>query len=57
MERNWSQQELADSANLAKTTIQRIENARFTVSLDVLISLSDALQIPLKDLVDFPIDG
>lgn len=55
-ERNWSQQELADTANLAKTTIQRIENAKFIVSLDVLISISEALQIPLKVLVDFPIN-
>ncbi|MGV3504655.1 MAG: helix-turn-helix domain-containing protein [Adhaeribacter sp.] len=56
MERNWSQQELADTANLAKTTVQRIENARFIVSLDVLISLSEALQIPLRELVDFPME-
>ncbi|RNI28847.1 XRE family transcriptional regulator [Rufibacter latericius] len=56
MERDWSQQELADSANIAKTTVQRIENAKFTVSLDVLISLSEALQIPLRELVDYPGD-
>jgi DNA-binding XRE family transcriptional regulator len=53
-ERKWSQQELADMANLAKTTVQRIENAKFTVSLDVLFSLSDAFQISLKEMMDFP---
>jgi DNA-binding XRE family transcriptional regulator len=48
-----SQQELADSAELSKITIQRIENAKYSVTLDTLISISDALQIPLKRLVDF----
>lgn len=48
-----SQQELADSAELAKITIQRIENAKYSVTLDSLISLSGALSIPLKKLVDF----
>ncbi|RDC58701.1 helix-turn-helix domain-containing protein [Adhaeribacter pallidiroseus] len=53
-ERGYSQQALADEANLAKQTIYRIEKAQFTVTLDVLVSLSEALQMPLKELVDFP---
>ena len=48
-----SQQELADNAELSKITIQRIENAKYSVTLDTLISIADALQIPLKKLVDF----
>jgi len=52
-ERDLSQQNLADIADVAKITIQRIENAKFTVTLDVMVSLSKALKIPLKDLVDF----
>ena len=52
-ERGLSQQALADQANIAKTSIQRIENANYIVSLDVLISISHALEIPLKELVDF----
>jgi hypothetical protein len=38
---------------LAKITIQRIENAKFAVTLDVLISLSRALEMPLSELLDF----
>lgn len=48
-----SQQELADTAEISKITIQRIENAKYSVTLDTLISIASALQIPLKKLVDF----
>lgn len=48
-----SQQELADTAELSKITIQRIENAKYSVTLDTLISISEALQIPLKKLIDY----
>ncbi len=52
-ERDFSQQKLADIADVAKITIQRIENAKFTVTLDVMVSLAKALKIPLKELVNF----
>lgn len=48
-----SQQELADRADVAKITVQRIENAKYTVTLDVLISLAIALEISLSDLINF----
>ena len=48
-----SQQQLADTAYIAKITIQRIENAKYSATLDMLVTLSTALEIPLKDLVDF----
>ena len=48
-----SQQELADNAELSKITIQRIENAKYSVTLDTLISIAEALNIPLKKLLDF----
>lgn len=48
-----SQQQLADAAEISKLTIQRIENAKYSVTIDTLISISDALEIPLKKLVDF----
>ena len=51
--KDLSQQELADIADVAKITVQRIENAKFTVTLDVLISLSNAMEISLKDMFDF----
>jgi transcriptional regulator with XRE-family HTH domain len=52
---NLSQQELADLADLAKITIQRIENAKFSVTFDVLISLARALNLPVKELTDVTI--
>ena len=52
-EKEYSQQQLADIADLAKITIQRIENAKYSATLDVLVSIAKALKIPLKELADF----
>jgi transcriptional regulator with XRE-family HTH domain len=51
--RGWSQQALADEADVSKPTIYRIETARFSVTLDVLVSLAQALEVPLAELVSF----
>ena len=51
--KNLSQQELADISNLSKITIQRIENSKFRVTLDTLISISNALEISLSELVNY----
>jgi len=48
-----SQQELADTAYMAKTTIQRIENAKYATTLDTLITLAKALEISLGEFMDF----
>ncbi|MCX6199415.1 MAG: helix-turn-helix transcriptional regulator [Bacteroidetes bacterium] len=48
-----SQQELADLADVAKITIQRIENGKYSATIDVLISIARALKIPLSDLINF----
>ncbi len=53
-ERGMSQQELADYADVAKMTVHRIETAQFSATLDVLLSLTKALQLPLSELVKFP---
>jgi len=53
--KDLSQQQLADLADVAKITVQRIENAKFTATLDVLVSLSDAMKVPLKEMLDFNI--
>ncbi|GAB3637910.1 helix-turn-helix transcriptional regulator [Hymenobacter arcticus] len=49
--RGWSQQVLADEADISKPTIYRIETARYSVTLDVLVSLARALEISLAELV------
>lgn len=51
--RGWSQQALADYADVAKLTVQRIEHAKGAPTLDVLVSLAQALQLPLRELMDF----
>lgn len=51
--KNFSQQELADLADVAKITIQRIENGKYSATIDVLISIARALKISLSDLLAF----
>jgi transcriptional regulator with XRE-family HTH domain len=53
--KDLSQQELANLADLAKITIQRIENAKYSVTIDTLISLAQGLNLPLRELTDFTI--
>ena len=48
-----SQQDLADTAEIAKITIQRIENAKYSATLDKLITISKALDLSLLELTDF----
>lgn len=50
-ERGLSQKELGDMANVAKITIQRIENAKYAVTLDVLFSIAIAIEMSVSDLV------
>jgi len=52
-QRGWSQQELADRANITKKTVYRIETARASPTLDMLICLAEGLEITLRDLVSF----
>lgn len=52
-ERNLSQQELADLTDMAKTSIQRFENAKMSATIDTLVSISKALDIPMRELMDF----
>ena len=51
--RGWSQQAPADYADVAKLTVQRIEHAKGAPTLDVLVSLARALQLPIRELMDF----
>lgn len=53
-EKGYSQQKLADIANMEQSTIRRIELAQHNPTLDVLISISQALGMEVRDLVDDP---
>lgn len=54
-EKKLSQQKLADMANIHKSTIHSIENARYCVTLDVLVSIAIALEVPITRITDFKI--
>ena len=53
-QRGYSQQKLADIANVEQSTIKRIELVQLAPTLDMLISLSRALDLEVRDLVDDP---
>jgi transcriptional regulator with XRE-family HTH domain len=38
---------------VSKPTVYRIEKARYSVTLDVLVALAQALEIPLAEMVSF----
>jgi DNA-binding XRE family transcriptional regulator len=48
-----SQQQLANEADRPKITIQRIENGKYSPTLDVVISIARGLKVPLKELMDY----
>lgn len=52
-DRNLSQEELANYANVPISQIGRIERGEGNPTLSTLFSLSQALNIGLKDLIDF----
>ncbi|SMB80332.1 transcriptional regulator, XRE family [Hymenobacter roseosalivarius DSM 11622] len=51
--RGWSQQVLADVADVTKKTIYRLETGQTSPTLDVLVCLAEGLEMPLRELVDF----
>ena len=53
-QRQMSQQELADYADVSKMTVHRIETAQFSATLDVLLSLAKALQVPWTEFMTCP---
>ena len=52
-ERLLSQLDLAIICDYEKTTISRIENGRSNVTLKTLLTLANALEVDIKDLLDW----
>ena len=48
--------QLAEKVNISRTHISNIEapNSYSAVSLETLFDIADALEVPVKDLFDFP---
>ena len=51
--KNISQQELAALCNFEKSNMSRIESGRTNLTLKSLLTISEALNIQIKQLVDF----
>lgn len=47
----WSQLELANRAGLDRKTVNRIENGRFSPSVDTLLAVSNALGVSVNHLL------
>ena len=52
-EKGLTQLQLAEKANISRTYMQKIETAGSACSLDTLIDITEALNIPLKKLFEF----
>lgn len=52
-DKGLTQQGLADLCNFEKSNISRIEAGRTNLTLKSLLLISEALNIPIKQLVDF----
>jgi len=50
LERNYSQEEVAEIAGVDRKTVSRIENGHFSPSLDRVWALADALDVELHEL-------
>lgn len=49
----YSQNRLAEILDISREHLAKIETAKRTVSLDLLINIADALNVKVKDLIDF----
>ncbi len=54
-ENKLSQSQLSFMAEIAESTLLRIENGKHIASINTLISIAKALEIPMKELMDFEI--
>ncbi len=52
-EQGLTQMQLAEKCNISRTHMQRIETAAASCTLDILIDIAAALNIPLKKLFEF----
>lgn len=52
LQRGWSQERLGEAADLDRRTISMVELGNLSPSLDSLIRITTALQIPLRALFE-----
>ena len=51
--RGFSQEKLAEKADISRTHMSRIENNDCAVSLDVIFSIAKTLEVPIDKLFEF----
>jgi transcriptional regulator with XRE-family HTH domain len=51
-QKGWNQSDLARACNKDRQAIEKLENGRVNPTLYTLMEISEALQIPLSELVD-----
>ena len=49
----YTQDKLAEILDVSREHLAKIETAKRTVSLDLLINIADALNIKVRDLINF----
>lgn len=52
-ELKFSQNTLAEKLDISREHLAKIETAKRTVSLDLLIDIAEALNIKVRDLIEF----
>ena len=52
-ERGLTQMQLAEKCNISRNYVQRIETAVASCTVNTLVDIADALDIPLKKLFEF----
>lgn len=53
-EQALTQEQLAEKCGISRTYIQKIETAASSCTLDTIMDICSALDIPLKKIFDFP---
>jgi transcriptional regulator with XRE-family HTH domain len=55
LQKKLSQEALAEKSDIAPNTVQRVENARISASINLIFALAKGLGLPLHKLMDFKI--
>lgn len=56
-EQNLSQRQLAFETGTSETQIRRIEKGQINTGISTLVAIAKALNIPPKELLNFPLPG
>jgi transcriptional regulator with XRE-family HTH domain len=57
LERGWSQEQLAERADLHRTYVVRVERGTVNVSIDAIRAIADGLGVAIARLFSGPDDG